>query len=350
MENRRNFLKKTAMITAAGLGRVANGLGAAFPRSGSSGARGPLKSEDVLDKEKLKPAGTFYEATIPDTLDLAERARLSVRNLTHSMDADNWYYVYEGVNFGPKSPGPVPASRLFLLNPKNARALPMMRTVCGSDEGLDREYGLMRTMLNNVHEDGLLYCPGDFGGIPKDTSYPLVDGLMALACENHYALDGNPRWLEYIQLLATGLQAVAIRVDNRAYYPPEASINPEGKWMWTLRGPATLPYHMPEEPYLDQQGLEGEVKYEQAPAIRALVRAYKYGGNKQDILDLLRMLTRFDLKPGMSGEHYAGGLSGKRARDICRPFPRQHRELAVATRRCRGGKECLADGVRTGGL
>src|SRR5205085_1040305 len=47
------------------------------------------------------------------------------------------------------------------------------------------------------------------------------------------------------------------------------------------------------------QGLEGEVKYEQAPAIRTLVRAYKYGGNKQDILELLRMLTRFDLKPGM---------------------------------------------------
>jgi len=41
------------------------------------------------------------------------------------------------------------------------------------------------------------------------------------------------------------------------------------------------------------------VKYEQAYAIRALVRAYKYGGNRKDILDLLRMLTRFDLKPGM---------------------------------------------------
>ena len=108
MEARREFLKKTAMITAAGLGRVTKGVG-----GGSGNGGGPVKSEGALDKEKLKPAGTFYEATIPDTLDLAERARLSVRNLTHSMDPDNWYYVFQGISFRPKSPGLTPAPVFF---------------------------------------------------------------------------------------------------------------------------------------------------------------------------------------------------------------------------------------------
>src|SRR5207244_4675838 len=161
MEDRREFLKKTAMISAAGLVRVPDSIGAVFSRSGSSRAAGPLKSEDVLDKEKLKPAGLFYEATIPDTLDLAERARLSVRNLTHSMDPDNWYFVFQGIRFGAKSPGPDPRSAYFLITPKNIRALPWMRTMCGSEEGLDREYGLMKTLLSNIHDDGLLYCMGD---------------------------------------------------------------------------------------------------------------------------------------------------------------------------------------------
>jgi hypothetical protein len=74
--------------------------------------------------------------------------------------------------------------------------------MCGSDEGLDREYGMMKTMLSNVHDDGLLYCPADSSREIKDTSYPLIDGLMALACENHYELDGNPRWLDWIQVRA----------------------------------------------------------------------------------------------------------------------------------------------------
>jgi len=255
MEDRRQFLKKTAMITAASLCRVVAGVGTVSSLSRSDRVGGRLRSEDVLDKEKMKPTGRFYEATIPDTLDLAERARLSVRNLTHSMDPDNWYYVFQGIKFGPKSPSPALTSPLFLLTPKNARALPWMRTMCGSEEGLDREYGMMKTMLSNVHDDGLLHCPGDSPGMPRGTSYPFIDGALALACETHYALDGNPRWLDYVHLLASGLQAAAIRVDSRAYFPPESNVTPEGKWLWNLNYPvAILAYHPPEEPYLEQQG------------------------------------------------------------------------------------------------
>jgi len=38
--------------------------------------------DGALSLDKLKPKGQYYDATVPDTLDLAERARLTVHGLT----------------------------------------------------------------------------------------------------------------------------------------------------------------------------------------------------------------------------------------------------------------------------
>jgi len=170
--------------------------------------------------------------------------------------------------------------------------------MCGSAEFLDRQAGMINALLSNVRADGLLYYPADSDGPAKNTSYPDVNGILALACENQYQMDGDHRWLDWIELLGTGLEKVAVRTQDRAYYPPECSIDPAGKWSWTLRGKAGLPYVPPEEPYLDQQGLEGTVKFEQAYTIRALVRANQYSPS-QKYTELLQSLLRFCLKPGM---------------------------------------------------
>ena len=66
MENRREFLKKTALMTTAGLGTAGHGFPASIGRAGSS-----MRPEEVLDQQKMKPREFFYEATLPDTLDLA---------------------------------------------------------------------------------------------------------------------------------------------------------------------------------------------------------------------------------------------------------------------------------------
>jgi hypothetical protein len=299
MLDRRGFLKKAAITGASlplwSLTGHAGDVGTQERKSSATG--GMLRVEDVLAREKLKCGGQFTEAVIPDTLDLAMRAQLSVNNLTHNVDPGTWYYVYQVINFGPGSPGPDPNSRTWDITPKNARALPWMRTMCGSNEGLDQEYGMMQAMLSHVSQDGLMYFPSDEYS-RKGTAYPDVSGVLALACENHYALDGNPLWLDWIRLIASGLKRVAIRVDDRAYYPPESTVDPDGKWVWNLRGQATIPYDPPEEPYLEEQGLEGCVKFEQGYAMRALVRAQRYGGD-EEARELLQLLTRFDLKPGM---------------------------------------------------
>jgi hypothetical protein len=298
--NRREFVRN-ALNTAAGLpllplvsGTSGNTI---LPGSKGLSAQDMDRMQDVLDRDKLKVVGQFYDATVPDTLDIAARAQLSVNNLTHNVDPNFSYYVFQDINFGPSSAGPDPQSRSSDITPKNARALPWMRTMCGSDQGIDVEYGMMHALLSHIRPDGLMYLPMEEYS-RKDTSYPDTNGIIALACENHYVLDANPLWLEWIKLLGDGLKKVAIRVDDRAYYPPECTVYPDGKWVWNLRGKATIPYNPPEEPYLEEQGLEGCVKFEQGYQMRALVRAYKYAGD-QEARNLLRLLTRFDLKPGM---------------------------------------------------
>lgn len=322
METRRKFISKSASLAALACGV---GKGSAFieagtrpggvePQANETGAASTqaaapnLRGEDVLDQRSMAPRGSSYEATVPDTLDLGERARLSVNNLTHNVDPDDYYYVFQAFNFSEKSKGLSYSDRTLDITAKNLRALPWMRTMSGSQQSLDRQLGMMKAMLGTVGADGLLYYPTP-GYRIKGTSYPMVNGIFALACENHYAMDGNQHWLDWIQLVSSGLEKVAIRVEDRAYYPPESTVTPEGKWVWNTRGVATLPYNPPEEPYLDSQGLEGCVKFEQQYEMRALVRAYRYGANPKT-LELIRALTRFDMKLGLWQDTSLEGVQG----------------------------------------
>src|SRR5207237_7515357 len=104
-QNRRQCLTKTASMTAAAWGISADKLGVAFSSTEDGGTGAALRPEDVLDQEKMRPRGKFVEATVPDTLDLAERARLSVNNLTHNVDPEDYYYVFQGFTFGPNAKG-----------------------------------------------------------------------------------------------------------------------------------------------------------------------------------------------------------------------------------------------------
>src|ERR1700724_3449295 len=49
------------------------------------------KPADAITADMLQPRGNYYEATVPDTLDLAERAKLSVHGLTSFLDAEHNY-------------------------------------------------------------------------------------------------------------------------------------------------------------------------------------------------------------------------------------------------------------------
>jgi len=266
----------------------------AFVRA--SAASETYVAEDVLDIEKMKPRGSWYEATVPATLDLAERAKLSINVLTRNVEPDTYYGVYQSFTFNT-----LPLRRHALtwnITPKNARTLPLLRTMCGSDFNLDVEYGMMKAFLDQVCTDGQMYYPFDGSSPPKGTSYPQTNALVVFAMLNNYARDGNKEWLKWIDLMCKGLREAAIQVEDRAYYPMQSGIGADGVWKFMLNTKPIIPYYPPDEPQSDQQGHEGAAKSDQVRHMAVLAKHHQLTGNKES-LELARKISRFVLKPEM---------------------------------------------------
>lgn len=251
--------------------------------------------------------GTIHAAQVPDTLDLAVHARWAINALLGHLEPDQHYAVYQSFTFAGE---PRLGGLTWNLPAKDARVLPLVRAMTGSTQGLEREQGLKDSLVGQIGEDGLAYSPLSSGGAPAGTAYPYPNGLLALAMLNWHEQDGDPAWLERFRRLTTTLARIAIRVEDRAYWPPESSYRPDGSWVWTTRGEPNIPYQPPEEPVLEQQGTEGCVKYEQAAPLRALVARYRLDGDA-DTLDVARRVVRFMLKPGMWEDTGAEGYSGR---------------------------------------
>jgi hypothetical protein len=290
----------------------------------------PIDPARLIDPAKMKPQGSWQEVTWPATLDLAERAELSLNELTRATDAAS-DSVYASFDFGQSPPALGTAS--WFLNPRNLHVLPYLRTICGKDDGLDAEAKMMKKMLLQIDPVGLVTSPDDTGW-PKGTSVPLYNGQLALAMLTWHERDKNPAWLDGVGLISSGLGWTSIDLDDRAFYPLECSfkrvpgppglgaVPPSGTWHPTTLGKSLLPYTPPAEPENDQQGYEGCAKYMTVSGpIEALVGQNRY---KRDAmaLDRAMRLARFSLKPGMwqpsnslaypGNEHgvFAGQLTG----------------------------------------
>ena len=275
----------------------------------------------------------FGAAEVPDTLDLAEHARWALNALLGHLEPENHYAVYQSFTFEGE---PRLGGLTWNLPPKDARVLPMLRAMTGSEYGLDREQGLMEALLGQTGEDGLAYSPLSNEGALAGTAYPYPNGMLALAMLNWHERDGDPAWLERFKRLTTALARIAIRVEDRAYWPPESSYRPDGTWAYTTRGEGKIPYQPPEEPILEQQGTEGCVKFEQSAGLRALVARYCLDGDAE-ALEVAQRVVRFMLKPGMwedtGDEGYAGHEHGIFAGHFHGNITALHAllEMAVAT-------------------
>jgi len=255
-------------------------------------------ADNLCRPEAMRPQGECYEAEIPDTLDLAERAELAINALANLRPAD-CYAVTQSFCFGRKPPWVGPPNWLTV---KFLRALPLMRAMCGSEQNLEVECRAMRAVLGQIREDGLLYCPIAGDGPPANTSYPLLSGVAAQSMLNWWKRDGNPAWMAWLQVLWAGLGTALVDRGDYAYIPPECSLSADGTWHWTLRGtgnaPGYIPYTPPEEPVHDSQGQEGAVKFEQASSLKALVQCCLLTGD-ENALRQARKLARFCLKPAL---------------------------------------------------
>jgi hypothetical protein len=109
--------------------------------------------------------GESYEALVPATLDLAERARLAINAATGMLNPNSDYQLYFSVHHMADPPVMVHtgASDLNTVG-KFLEVIPLLRTMCGSQQGAEAERGLLLNTLREQGPDGMLYLP--VGGRP----------------------------------------------------------------------------------------------------------------------------------------------------------------------------------------
>ena len=273
---------------------------------------------EVLSRETMRPAGEWQEREVPDTLDLAARAELAVNVLSRNFKPKYHYCIPQTFRFDAGTT----LEDLFdngsaanwSVSIKYIRTLPLMRTMCGSELGMDIEYEAMQHLLGQIREDGLLYAPITVDGPAAGTCYPSEVGIGTLALLSWYGRDRNPQWLHWLRVLCGGLTAASIRVGDYAYIPPESALGSDGNWVRNPRGAGELPpgyiqYYPPEEPVHDWQGCEGAVKYDQSKVLEALVCCHELLGD-EGALEQARRLSRFCQKPTLWQDTSDDGYPG----------------------------------------
>ena len=161
--------------------------------------------------EKLKPHGWYYKAMVPDTLDLAERARLSVHGLTSFLNPNAGYAPYGHTYFNANPPymsdmpgGPPNWGKI-------AESLIMARLMCGSTEGLDIAEETLK---------GMLASP--WMVVNPEAPTPVSRAMLALMAA--YQLDPNPDLKQIIDGMADSHRRAAKSHGGLAYYsdpPPD---------------------------------------------------------------------------------------------------------------------------------
>jgi hypothetical protein len=178
----------------------------------------------VIRPEGLRPSGQKYKATVPDTLDLAERARLSVHGLTSFLNAQADYAPYGHAYFNANPPymsdlpgGPPNWGKI-------AEALVFARLMCGSEENLQIDARMF---------EGMLASP--WMQVNPVAPTPVSCGMQALMAV--YQLDPHPSLIRKIDDMAEAhLEAAKFR-DGAAYYydgpydERETSLGVLGYWL-----------------------------------------------------------------------------------------------------------------------
>lgn len=180
--------------------------------------------EGPIRASRLGPTGRRYEAVVPDTLDLAERARLAVGGLTNFLNPQAGYAPYGHTYFNANPPylsdlpgGPPNWGKI-------AESLILARLMCGSEENLDVDAKML---------SGMLASP--WMVVNPEAPTPVSCGIQALMPV--YQLDPNPALKQQIDAMAEAhLRAAKLQGGGAYYYNGptdvrETALGVLGDWM-----------------------------------------------------------------------------------------------------------------------
>ena len=248
-------------------------------------------------------SGETYEATVPNTLDLAERAKLAFDAVVDSADPNFEYMSWWASVYSKKPPRRNHADFVTSAAPKVVRALPMLRIMTGIDAGPEIDRRVLDTLVSYLGDDGILYHKFYHPKYPKTRrygthTYPLSDEDFAPLQGNfHFVwtmllcnqLDPSPLWESRIAKLIEGWKKVLFYVDDYVYIPDnmigEAFSYPRSGWRPGLT----------REPPREIYGEEGSVFDTFRTPIRGLSLWSEFSGDKE-ALELARKFVNFVLK------------------------------------------------------
>ena len=289
--NRRCFIERSARGAA----------GVVLARSASTSSRALAAVREAAGQERLNaPAtrGSYYKAEVPDTLDLAEQARLGLNYFSsiieESLDCE--MYLSADLFYNP------PILRAFTSDigacqPKALEAMAFLRLMSGSTQGLDIEAKMMRMMVSLLGEGGLYWVNGSsekpWLGIPEPFVMVHGQARMVRAMIAWHQYTGNPDWKGRIDRLIDGLDRVlAVHKDDYAYFPVYGFYDREYlRSCYTRRG-----WRDTVEPTTEKFGEENSLFNHQGHTPGALATWHRLTGNPQ-ALALAAQLVRFYTRP-----------------------------------------------------
>ncbi len=283
--------------------------------------------------------GTYYEATVPDTLDLAERAHLGISHFLDLISEENDYEMYWGVQrwtytqesseflryrssrdwggmFNTYNP-PINIfqfSVLMACQAKAMEAMAMLRVMSGSQRKLEREAKMLEMMASHIGEDGLHYVPQTSGRKPwlgpeeiRPYAHTHGQARMMRAMVAWYQYTGHPAWKELIDRMVEGMDRQwVVHKDDYAYVPIHGWITHEYFRSCYLKGRG---WKDTAEPADEKHGEEGSLFCHQGHTPGVLANWYLLTGNKQ-ALRLSGELVRFYTKPKFWADSKGGDYPG----------------------------------------
>ena len=159
--DRRQFLK----VASAGLVAASLKTRSLFAKSEAGLRAGNPAIKYIRENVPLyeMPAyrGRYYNVWVPDTLDLAERARISLAGaLTRQCDPLHDYETYQEAEIAGHPPFMYHSFHDFNgCQPKYLEILPLFRLMTGSSVNMDSDIGMFNALLRMTGPDGLVYSP-----------------------------------------------------------------------------------------------------------------------------------------------------------------------------------------------
>ena len=290
------------------------------PGCGETGAlhddetRSTLKSR-TTEINRPQVSGRYYDATVPDTLDLAERGRLGISHFTESIREELNYEMVMGVQFPGNGAANVVMhiTGLACCQAKCAEAMAMLRMVSGSQQHLEREAKMLEMLASNIGEEGIWWVPqttdkpwlGPDGYLPYANTHG--QGRMIRAMIMWYQYSGSEKWKQWIDRMVDGMDRIfVVHKDDYAYVPILGWMPDEYFRSSYVKGRG---WKDTSEPVNEKGGEEGSLFNHQANIAGPLATWYALTGNEQ-ALRLSGEMVRFLMKPQFWADFQGGDYPG----------------------------------------